>query len=346
MSNFSSQLLQWYKKHGRKDLPWQSRDPYAIWLSEIMLQQTQVTTVIPYYQNFIQRFPTIKTLADAGLDEVLHLWTGLGYYARARNLHKAAVEITNKYDGEFPDQLEDVLGLPGIGNSTAGAILAFAFGQRHAILDGNVKRVLARYHAVAGWPGKREIEKKLWSLSEEHTPATCIPEYTQAIMDLGAALCRRSRPRCQHCPVAKSCLAHKQGNPGDYPSPKPAKTLPVKTVNMLIIRNHKNHILLQQRPPTGIWGGLWSLPESDGDDVTGWCQRSLGMKIALDKPLPRIKHSFSHFHLNITAIPAQLLEHSPQIMESSGTVWYNPQSPDARGFPSPVKSLLDQLRNG
>ncbi len=341
---FSRHLLAWYRRHGRTDLPWKrTRDPYRIWVSEIMLQQTQVGTVVPYFERFITRFPDIPTLAAARLDEVLHYWTGLGYYARARNLHRAAATIVDAHDGEFPRAFDAVHALPGIGASTAGAILAFAFGQRHVILDGNVKRVLSRYRAIEGWPGKREIEKRLWALAERYTPRSRVRAYTQAIMDLGATVCRRARPDCDHCPVRHGCRARTLGTPLAYPTPAPRRALPIRGTAMLIIRDRRDRVLLQRRPPAGLWGGLWGFPECDSDDVPAWCRATLGLEIKLDAPLPPLRHSFSHFHLDITPITARLVAAS-QAMENPQTVWYNPKQPDERGFAAPIKRLLDELR--
>ena len=342
---FSQRLLAWYKKNGRRALPWKTKNnPYHIWVSEIMLQQTQVTTVIPYFKRFIKRFPTIRLLARAQLDEVLHLWAGLGYYARARNLHKAAQMVCRDHGGKFPRVFDAVQQLPGIGRSTAGAILAFACQQRHPILDGNVKRVLTRYHAIDGWPGKRDIEQRLWQLAEEHTPMRRVADYTQAIMDLGATLCTRTRPDCAQCPLANVCRAYRQGNPEDYPTSKPRKALPVKAVAMLIIRDRQGRVLLHRRPPTGIWGGLWSLPECDHGNPRHWCRRHLGMDITLEPPWPRLRHSFSHFRLDITPVPARLKGSSNTAMENPDAVWYNADLPDARGLAAPVQRLLNQLR--
>ncbi|MHB8454101.1 MAG: A/G-specific adenine glycosylase [Acidiferrobacterales bacterium] len=345
--DFSSALLSWFDRSGRKDLPWQgTRDPYAIWVSEIMLQQTQVSTVIPYFRNFMGRFPDIQTLARADIDEVLHLWTGLGYYARARNLHRAARTLAEMHDGRFPRTIDALCGLPGIGRSTAGAILAFAFGLRHPILDGNVKRVLARYHAVEGWPAKRAVEDRLWELAGMHTPYARIEDYTQAIMDLGATVCRRVRPLCPACPLHADCAAWRQGNPEAYPGRAPRKALPVKQVQMIMLRDPQGLVLLQQRPPSGIWGGLWGLPECATDtDVGAWCRTTLGLDIAADAPWPSLRHSFTHFHLDITPIPARVLGSSVKAMENTGAVWYNVDQPDARGLATPVKRLLQQLRN-
>ncbi len=345
--NLSAVLLDWFDCNGRKDLPWQgTRDPYVIWVSEIMLQQTQVATVIPYFRRFLERFPDIQTLACGSIDEVLHLWTGLGYYARGRNLHRAARAIVDQHGGSFPHAFEAVCALPGIGRSTAGAILAFAYGQRHPILDGTVKRVLARYHGVNGSPGARAVEQQLWTLSEKHVPHARIEDYTQAIMDLGATVCRRTRPACTSCPLGSGCVACKQGNPEAYPGGAQHRFLPVKQVHMILLRDCQDRVLLQQRPPSGIWGGLWGFPEcGPGDDAGTWCRTAYGFEIALDAPWPALRHRFTHFQLDITPIPARLLGSSTKVMEIANTVWYNVHQPDARGLAMPVKRLLQQLRN-
>ena len=342
--NFSASLLQWFDQHGRHDLPWQHpRDAYRVWLSEIMLQQTQVTTVIPYFNRFIERFPNITALANAPADEVLHLWSGLGYYARARNLHKAAQVITTTHQGNFPREFDAVAELPGIGRSTAGAILAQAFGQRHAILDGNVKRVLTRYFAIEGWPGQKSVEAQLWQHAEQLTPTQRITDYTQAIMDLGATVCSRSKPRCPSCPLQRECRAHQQGNPTAYPQRKPRKVIPTKQTRMLMLSPDNIHVLLQQRPPVGIWGGLWSLPECPVDhDPVQWCQQQWQIEITPSQSLPALRHTFSHFHLDIEPITANVRDSAKSVMDSDQFIWYNTQHPDARGLPKPVQSLLAQ----
>lgn len=340
MATFSEQLLAWHAQHGRKDLPWQQDiNPYRVWISEIMLQQTQVATVIPYYERFMQRFPDVTVLAQSDTDEVLHHWTGLGYYARARNLHKAAQHIVNDHNGIFPDDIEAVIALPGIGRSTAAAILAIAQQQHHAILDGNVKRVLTRYHAVPGWPGKREVEQQLWQLAEEHTPEQNIAVYTQAIMDLGATLCTRTKPDCEHCPVNSDCEAHLAGTETEYPHRKPIKQIPTRYTSMLIIENAQREILLQQRPPSGIWGGLWSLPECDSDDVEQWCEDHLFIKVEHRENGNPLKHTFSHFHLQIQPVYLTLLDYGG-IMDSAASLWYNTAQPANVGLAAPVKKLL------
>ncbi len=338
-------LLAWYNRHGRKTLPWKrKRDAYRIWVSEIMLQQTQVATVIPYFQRFIARFPDVRSLARAKLDEVLHLWTGLGYYARARNLHKAAQRIMNEHSGKFPRAFDAVAELPGIGRSTAGAVLTLAFDQRHPILDGNVKRVLARYHAIDTPLNKRETEEKLWRLAEQHTPRQHVADYTQAIMDLGATVCTRTRPQCARCPLRKTCRAFQLGAPQDFPVRTAARKTPVKATHMLMIRDARGRVLLQRRPPTGLWGGLWGFPECTDDRARQWCRKTLGINVQTESPWPVLRHSFSHFHLDITPIPARLVGATDQAMENAETVWYNVRRPDQRGFSAPVKHLLEQLR--
>ena len=341
-TSFSDRLLRWYASKGRHDLPWQNdRSLYRVWVSEIMLQQTQVTTVIPYFERFMARFPDINSLANATVDEVLHLWTGLGYYARARNLHQAAITMRDEHDGQFPEDFEQVLALKGIGRSTAGAILAQALGQRHVILDGNVKRVLTRLYAIEGWPGKKTIEDQLWALAETLTPYDQLTDYTQAIMDLGATLCNR-KPRCETCPVREHCQASQQGIATLFPTPKPRKTLPVKQARMLILRNQKGEILLEQRPPSGIWGGLWSLPECPEEKIQPWCETTLGYKVKTSELKPVIRHTFSHFHLDITPVFAELKGPTNHVMEAANRVWYNTQQPEELGLPAPVLKILQQ----
>lgn len=342
-NSFSKKLLGWHTKHGRHDFPWQqNRTLYRVWVSEIMLQQTQVITVIPYFERFMSRFPNIQDLANAEQDEVLHLWTGLGYYARARNLHKAAQTIRDEYANQFPEEYEVVLALPGIGRSTAGAILAQALGQQHVILDGNVKRVLTRLYAIEGWPGKKDIENQLWKLAESLTPQAQLADYTQAIMDLGATACAR-KPTCTSCPVIDLCEAHQQGNVTSYPTPKKRKALPVKSTHMLVLQNNEGGIMLEQRPPSGIWGGLWSLPEYSEDTLEGiqkWCEKRLGLLIDNIESLPLFRHTFSHFHLDITPIACQVKSPANHVMEASNRVWYNTQRPESLGLPAPVVKIL------
>ncbi|HKK07136.1 MAG TPA: A/G-specific adenine glycosylase [Gammaproteobacteria bacterium] len=342
---FQRRLLAWFDRHGRHDLPWQRNPtPYRVWVSEIMLQQTQVKTVIPYYQRFMKRFRGVRALADAPLDEVLHLWTGLGYYARARNLHRAAQLVRDEHGGRFPRDIDALTTLPGIGRSTAGAILALSAGQRHAILDGNVKRVLTRFHAVDGWPGETAITRELWALSERFTPARRCADYTQAIMDLGATVCTRARPVCETCPVAAGCRAREQGNPEAYPTPKPRAALPVRETVMLVLEDPQGRVLLERRPPAGLWGGLWSLPEcAPGTDVHAWCRERLGLAVGECGERPGLRHTFSHFHLDIRVLHARAESADSGVMEADGRVWYNTRRPDARGLSAPVKRLLDDL---
>ena len=341
---FGKRVLDWYRRHGRHDLPWQ-RDPspYRVWISEIMLQQTQVATVIPFYERFMARFPDVATLAAADLDQVLAHWSGLGYYARARNLHAAACAVVDQHDGNFPEDFEVVLGLPGIGRSTAGAILSLACGQRHPILDGNVKRVLSRYHAIEGWSGNARVQQRLWALAEQHTPVKDTAAWTQAIMDLGATVCTRTRPACDTCPLAADCQAFASGRQADFPAPRPKKTLPVRTVSMLLLANERHELLLEKRPPAGIWGGLWSLPElATPGHVGQWCRDELGLEVRVTGSWPVLRHTFSHFHLDITPVQAEVTGRSQGIMEAADRLWYKPGGNDERGLAAPVGKLIDR----
>lgn len=340
---FAKAVLAWYDKHGRKHLPWQQDiSPYRVWLSEIMLQQTQVTTVIPYFERFIARFPDVRSLAKAPVDDVLHLWTGLGYYARARNLHRCAQTVVNEHSGEFPDTVEALSELPGIGRSTAGAIVSIAFKKRAAILDGNVKRVLARHQAIAGWPGDTATLRLLWDVAERFTPPRRANHYTQAMMDMGATLCTRSRPACERCPVQFDCVAYGQGNVLDYPGKKRRKPLPEKSVQLVMVRNPAGDILLEQRPDAGIWGGLWSFPEvaSEADAAT-WVQDTLGAVAAIEI-WDSWRHTFSHYHLDITPVLVQLKK-TPAAVSEKKAVWFNPLEPQSLGLAAPVKKLLDKI---
>ena len=343
---FASRILAWYDHHGRHDLPWQTDPtPYRVWVSEIMLQQTQVATVIPYFRRFTQRFPDVQALAAAPLDDVLHLWSGLGYYARARNLHAAAGRICAGHGGRFPEDIDSLTALPGIGRSTAGAILALACGQRHPILDGNVKRVLARFHAVEGWPGKSAVLKRLWALAEDHTPRERVADYTQAIMDLGATLCRRGAPACDACPLNTDCAALAQGRPQAYPAPRPKRELPVREVYMLLLVDGEGRVCLQQRPPSGVWGGLWSLPEFDSPRaLADWCSRFTGEAVEVLEQ-PPLRHSFSHFHLDIRPRLVRLENPPFSVMEGGQCVWYNSRQPPSLGLAAPVRRLLDRLQD-
>lgn len=344
-NTFNSRLLKWFDKYGRTDLPWQQNPtPYRVWISEIMLQQTQVKTVIPYYQNFMQAFTNVAALAAASLDEVLHHWTGLGYYARARHLHQAAQKIYLDYQGEVPTDLTRLMQLPGIGRSTAGAILALAHGQRHPILDGNVKRILCRYYAINGWPGESKIAEKLWQLAEQNTPHERIADYTQALMDLGAMICKRSRPSCSLCPFTHDCAAHQQGLESRYPTPKPRKTLPIKTVKFIMLQNSLGEVLLQKRPTNGIWGGLWSFPEcSITDDISMWCQQHLNIMVSKCYTWQSLRHTFTHFHLDITPVHIPIPAKACQTVALSSILWYDTAQPQTGGLAAPVARLLAQL---
>lgn len=343
-SSFSQQVLSWAAKHGRKHLPWQQqRSAYRVWVSEIMLQQTQVETVIPYFEKFMQRFPTLLALANAPLDDVLHSWSGLGYYARARNLHKAAQWIRDQYQGEFPRVFEEVLALPGIGRSTAGAILSLSFGQYHTILDGNVKRVLARHNLIEGWPGSAANEKKLWDIAQRNTPEKNCAQYTQAMMDLGATLCTRSKPECDKCPVSEDCLTYQAGRQHELPHAKPKKQNPMRSTIMLAVFNDQAGLLMQRRPHQGIWGGLWSFPEFDTEkSALNWCVQTFQNAPYEHQRLEKISHTFSHFRLQITPISVKYNTPINWVMEADDWVWYKHGSSQV-GLASPVNQLIKQL---
>jgi A/G-specific adenine glycosylase len=341
-------VLGWFARHGRKDLPWQrgNRDPYRVWVSEIMLQQTRVSVVIPYFERFMSRFPELTDLAAADENEVLHLWSGLGYYARARHLHKAAQTIVNERGGRFPTDIQQVEALPGIGRSTAGAILSLAHGQHHPILDGNVKRVLARCFAVPGWPGRSKVLSRLWGLAEACTPADRVAAYNQAMMDLGATLCVRSRPDCARCPLARGCAALALGGPTAFPAPKPRQILPTRCARMLVIRNPAGEVLLERRPPTGIWGGLWSLPECGlGEDAGDWCLQRFGELPSRVEKLPVRRHTFSHFHLEICPLHIVLQSESASITDGDRVAWRDPRQPNALGLATPIARILLEITN-
>ncbi len=341
----SQHILEWFDHSGRKDLPWQQGiNPYRVWLSEIMLQQTQVSTVIPYFQRFLAELPKVEDLAAASEDQVMHLWTGLGYYSRARNLHKTAQLVCSDHGGLFPNTVEQLCELPGIGRSTAGAIVSIAFQQPAAILDGNVKRVLARYHAVDGWPGQSAVAKQLWQFAEAYTPSRRVADYSQAMMDLGATLCTRSKPSCPLCPLNENCQANKQGNPQDYPGKKPKKALPIKTTQMLIIKKPDGEVLLEKRPPSGIWGGLWIFPQLDMDaDSSQYCLDNFGESPKHIDHWQHYRHTFSHYHLDINPVVIQLNKAPALIMEDNRQLWYNVHQPAAVGLAAPIKKLLAKL---
>ena len=345
MTSFADRLLRWHRKFGRKDLPWQENPtPYRVWISEIM-QQTQVTTVIPYYQRFMSSFPDVESLANAPLDEVLRNWSGLGYYARARNLHCAARAIRDAHHGRFPRQFEQIVELPGIGRSTAGAIMALAYERRYPILDGNVKRVLARYHAVDGWPGKAAVSKKLWALANEHTPRQGVAAYTQAIMDLGATVCTRGNPRCAQCPLSDGCVAYETEATTRYPGRRDAKEKPLRRTNM-VLAHIDGAVYLERRPAHGIWGGLWSLPElADETDVNQWCQRELNARPAELDRWQTFRHSFTHYDLDIQPIAVRLAAQSSKVSDTEDRTWYRIGSPPPGGIAAPVTSLIASLSN-
>jgi A/G-specific adenine glycosylase len=343
MKPFAQRVIEWQRRSGRHELPWQNtRDPYRVWLSEIMLQQTQVTTVIAYYQRFVERFPTIATLAEGTEDEVLQLWSGLGYYSRGRNLHRAAQVIARRFNGVFPREIEAIESLPGVGRSTAAAIGAFAFGDRHAILDGNVKRVLARYLGVEGYPGETRVQAKLWERAEVLLPADNVEAYTQGLMDLGATLCLRSKPRCPSCPIQANCYARRHGRVDELPTRRAAKPLPHRHTVMLLLA-YAGEVLLEKRPPTGIWGGLWSFPEAaPGEDVTQFCRDRLGLEVRPEQPWAVLDHGFTHYKLSITPQPAAVLGRLSKV-EEFGRLWVDLDIAGRAAVPKPVKTLLGLL---
>jgi A/G-specific adenine glycosylase len=344
MSDFARRLIAWHHAHGRHDLPWQGgHDPYRIWLSEIMLQQTQVDTVIPYYRRFLARFPDLASLADAEVEEVMALWSGLGYYARARNLHRAARELTTVHGGAFPRSAARIAELPGVGRSTAAAIAAFAFGERAAILDGNVKRVLCRAFGVEGFPGSKAVENELWALAESLLPPTAIATYIQAQMDLGATLCTRARPACPRCPLAADCVARRDGRTAELPAARPRKAVPQRRQRVAVIVRD-GAVLLERRPPAGIWGGLAALPEvpAEAADIAGWAHDALGIACSGVAPLAPLRHAFTHF----------VLELEPLRLEAGGTArsaqegnrfWQPLADLEGAALPTPVRRILQAL---
>ena len=346
---FTKQSLDWYDINGRKHLPWQqSVTPYRVWLSEVMLQQTQVTTVIPYFEKFTANFPTVSDLANAPEDEVLHLWTGLGYYARARNLHKAAKKVRDEYKGVFPSEFQQVLDLPGVGRSTAGAVLSLSLGQHHPILDGNVKRVLTRFYAVEGWPGKKTVENTLWSYAEQLTPSSRPGNFNQVMMDLGATVCTRSKPKCEICPLSEKCEAKAQSRQTDFPFSKPKKEKPIKFVYMLMLKNG-SEVFMYQRPPSGIWGGLYSFPEFETLDMLQHYLDDLGLgnsDLDFDENL-LFRHTFSHYHLDIQPLVLSvgtLSKIQPAVGEQN-KLWFNAGEIETNkvGLSAVAKKLLQDL---
>ncbi|MFN9123432.1 MAG: A/G-specific adenine glycosylase [bacterium] len=361
--SFAARLVEWQLRAGRSGLPWQStRDPYRIWLSEIMLQQTQVSTVIPYYLRFLERFSDVDALAAAPLDEVLAAWSGLGYYSRARCLHRAARQVIEQHGGRFPDDFDAVLALPGIGRSTAGAICAFAFGQRHPILDGNVKRVLARHAGIEGWAGEPAVLAALWAESTARLPPAVaggaaggvaggqpdIGTYTQALMDLGAGPCARSRPRCGECPVSADCTAHVSGRTDAIPAPRPKREIPRRASVVWLLVDREHGVLLERRPPSGIWGGLWSLPES----IDAQVEARIRASDAALQALAPIEHAFTHFRLRIEPmlVRMHLVDgQGPAVTAQAGEPgrrWVAFEQLEGVALPAPVRTLLEALRAG
>ncbi|GAA0247691.1 A/G-specific adenine glycosylase [Marinomonas primoryensis] len=345
VKNFAPRVLAWFDEHGRKTLPWQeNKTPYRVWISEIMLQQTQVTTVIPYYHKFMTSFPSVEALAQAEQDEVLAHWSGLGYYARARNMHKAAKMLVDEFDSEFPQSVEGVCELPGIGRSTAAAILSISRGVQAAILDGNVKRVLSRFHAVPTWPGEKKTENAMWELAENYMPSERCGDYTQAMMDLGATLCTRSKPQCLLCPLESDCEGRQTPDPTQFPIRKPKKAAkPEKSIQLLVLMNQQEQLLLEKRPQTGIWGGLWSLPELATDEsVVLHIEQRFSAQVSSVIPLSSFRHTFSHYHLDISPSQIQMAA-ANWIMEGDKYQWFSQQEALALGLPAPVRSILEKI---
>lgn len=333
---FASRLLRWYRRHGRHALPWrQDINPYRVWVSEIMLQQTRLETVLPYYNDFMRYFPTLERLAAADLDEVLYLWSGLGYYARARNMHKTASILVREHDGRLPEDLKELMALPGIGRSTAGAILSLGYDIPAAILDGNVRRVLSRYHAITDSPGR------LWALAEDHLPQTHAVDYSQALMDLGAMVCTKHAPSCLDCPLKKDCLARQYDVVAELPAPRSARPLPLRHGRFLLIRDHAGRVYLERRPPTGVWGGLWGLPECpEGHEPVGWASRLLGLPVRQTGCLPKFTHVFSHFKLCIEPVLLTADTTAATCIAEDRSCWLA-TVPDRRlGLAAPVSRLF------
>ena len=340
---FARGIVEWQRRHGRHALPWQqSRDPYGIWISEIMLQQTQVATVIPYYERFMARFPDVTSLAAAALDDVLAHWSGLGYYSRARHLHSAAQVIRDRHRGAFPTRFEDVVALPGVGRSTAGAIMVFAYGARYPILDGNVKRVLARVFGIEGYAGEPRVADALWSTAEREMPPSDLEAYTQGLMDLGATLCLRRRPACALCPVSATCVAQRTHRTQEIPAPRPRAALPHRNTVMLILE-HRGRVLLEKRPAPGIWGGLWCFPEITGDaDLSLQCTQRFGAQVHDAERLPEVQHGFTHFTLTILPRRVRVTSLTPAAAEGD-CQWLDIEAARAAAIPAPVRRILDSL---
>jgi len=338
VADFRRRSLDWFAQEGRHDLPWQQpASPYRVWVSEVMLQQTQVATVIPYFARFVDQFPDVPALAAASLDSVMALWSGLGYYSRARNLHKAARSLVENSDSRLPEDLRLLQKLPGVGRSTAGAILSFGFGQPAPILDGNIKRVLARCFAIEGDAGQSSVQSLLWRYAEALTPEQQAGPYNQSMMDIGAMICTRGTPACGICPLQEICMAFQQSRQHELPTPRARKAKPLKKIFVLLLQS-KAGILLERRPERGVWGGLWSLPEmSSSNDWPTW----LPSKEATSETLAPLTHEFTHFKLQLTPVKI-VLKSSPSLVSEASRSWYRPG--DTRGLPAPIRKLLDRLQ--
>jgi A/G-specific adenine glycosylase len=348
-AQFTARLLDWFEIHGRHNLPWQQNPtPYRVWVSEVMLQQTQVATVIPYYERFMARFPEVGSLAAAPLDEVLHLWTGLGYYARARNLRACAQALVAQHGGEFPNDIGAVTALPGIGRSTAGAILALSRGQRQPILDGNVKRVLSRVFGIGGDPGSAAVVTRLWAQSEICTPTLEVAAYTQAIMDLGATVCSRSNPACTVCPMSTGCVAALEGRQAELPGRKLKRARGSREATLLIAETGiagSAAVLVERRPAAGLWGGLWSPPQFESEFAAlDWCRREIGEPEAGSRLLAPIHHAFTHFDLLLTPLRVRCLPHAA-VHDGDDRLWYRLGDPPRVGLPQPIRQLFERLRS-
>lgn len=348
--SFANRIISWQQQYGRHGLPWQGEDAYRIWLSEIMLQQTRVVTVIPYYLRFVARFPAISVLASESEEEVLAYWSGLGYYSRARNLHCASRIIMQRHNGKFPQHFDEILALPGIGRSTAAAISAFAFHEPCAILDGNVKRVLARYYAIEGYPGDKKIEAKLWKKAEALLPEHNVTIYTQGLMDLGAMICKRSKPECSHCPLQAGCAANQSGRVAQLPTPRLRKTLPERHSTFLLLRRGSD-ILLEKRPGVSIWGGLWCPPQADLQfsvdvvNVCAYCLQHFSLEVNHVFALSKFTHTFTHFKLHIFPLLIEVTPTPGKVQETGMVEWMNVDDALHAAIPSPVRKLLQEIRS-
>ena len=342
-SQFASKLIAWQAAHGRHDLPWQAtRDPYRIWLAEVMLQQTQVATVLPYFGRFLEHFPDVESLAAASIDAVMTAWAGLGYYSRARNLHHCAQLIVARHGGRFPDSAEALAELPGIGRSTAAAIVAFAHGTRAAILDGNVKRVMARHFGIDGYPGESVVERQLWRLAESQLPDADVGAYTQGLMDLGAMVCTRRAPRCDACPVRASCVALRDGRVAELPKPRPARARPVREAAVAVIRDPAGSVLFERRAPTGVWGGLLSAPEFDVALTDAELERAIeqryGVQVETEGRVEAVRHDFTHFTLVIH--PRLVRVVGSAAVSEGGAIWCADVELGTAPLPAPMRRIV------